>query len=67
MWTAVFQESRHMNYNKKIFIKYQEQEGQMFVELCDDATYLVNKLGSTSLHGPSGMSLSWILSCMFLT
>jgi hypothetical protein len=36
--------SRHMTYDRKIFSRFQEQEGGMCVELGDDATYLVKGL-----------------------
>jgi hypothetical protein len=40
--------SRHMAYDRKIFNKFQEQEGGMLVEFSDDATYPVKRLISIS-------------------
>jgi hypothetical protein len=40
--------SRHMTYDKKLFNRFQEQEGGMRVELGDDATYPMKGLGSIS-------------------
>jgi hypothetical protein len=42
--------SRHMTCDRKIFNKFQEQEGGMLVELGDYAMYLVKGLGSISLR-----------------
>jgi hypothetical protein len=45
--------SRHMTYDRKIFNRFQEQEGGMLVELGDDAMYPVKGLGSISFQMPS--------------
>jgi hypothetical protein len=58
--------SRHMTYDKKIFNRFQEQEGGMLVELGDDAMYPMKGLGSISFQMPSGDVLELDLSCMFL-
>jgi hypothetical protein len=43
---------RHVTYDKKIFSRFQEEEGGMLAELGDDVTYLVKGLGSISFQFP---------------
>jgi hypothetical protein len=61
--------SKHMTFNKKAFNKLQEQEDGIQVELGNDATYLVTKMGFVSFYMPLGdvLELDDVLYVLGLT
>lgn len=68
-WYEENEASRHRTYDKKIFRRFQEQEGGMHVELGDDTTYTKKGLCSISFQMPSSdvLELDSVLHVPILT